>query len=427
MDESYVGSIALFILCVILSAYFSASETAFTSLNRIRLQNEAENGDKRAQQALNLQEDFESLLSTILIGNNIVNIGASAIATVVLLVWFPRYGATISTIATTVILLLCSEITPKLIAKLMPEQFAKFSTPILRVVMWLMTPLVWLINLWQKLVQRIIPIESQEGISEEELLSLVDEARVGGSIEYDEQRLVKAAINFDDRTVSSILTPRIDLVAADVHDSDESIDQAFMEHPYSRLVIYDENIDNVLGALHERDFNRYLRAKRERGQKVVLQSILSDALFIPPSIKLANLLRKMQKQKVHMAVVRDEHGGVMGIATMEDVLEELVGEIWDEDDVVFNDIDVLIPQEHYQFSGGCAIDKAMPILNLPLEEPELFHTVNGFVVHHIGKLPEKGDRFSVGDWQFKVLEEDRQRVSILDAIHQENSEEEEED
>lgn len=418
MDETYVGSIIVFLICVILSAYFSASETAFTSLSSVRLKNEADQGNKRAKQALTLQGQFESLLSTILIGNNIVNIGASAVATLVFLNLFPEYGATISTIATTIILLLCSEITPKLIAKMAPEKIAKFSAPILRWIMFVMKPLVWLINLWQKFIQSLVPIENQEGISEQELLFMVDEARLGGSIEIDEHRLVKAAIKFDDRDVSSILTPRIAVIAVDLHDSDEVIDKTFLTHPYSRLLVYDDNIDNIIGVLHERDFNRYIRAKGKKDQAVLLQTILSDVLFIPETLELSNLLRKMQKQKVHMAVIRDEHGGVIGIATMEDVLEALVGEIWDEEDVVIDDIDVLVPQKHYQFSGGCSMEKAQPILNLPHENPKLFHTINGFAIYHLGHLPEKGDRFNVGPWRFRVLEEDRQRVETLDAFYE---------
>ncbi|MCZ0717058.1 HlyC/CorC family transporter [Aerococcus kribbianus] len=414
MDQSFAGSIFLFGLCVVLSAYFSSSETAFTSVSSIRLQNQADNGDRKAQQALHLLDNFESLLSTILIGNNIVNIAASAIATVVLLVWFPRYGATLSTIVTTVVLLLFSEITPKLIAKMVPEQFAKFSAPILRLFMVIMTPIVWLINGWQRMIQHIIPLESDDSISEDELLSLVDEARSGGSIEYDEQRLVKAAINFDDRTVSSTLTPRVDVEAVDINDSDDTIDQSFLTHPYSRLVVYDDTIDNVVGVLHERDFNRYLRAKHNN-KSVILPSIVSDVLFIHPTIKLADLLRQMQKQKIHMAVVRDEHGGVNGIVTMEDVLEELVGEIWDEDDVVSTDIKELSPGNHYQFNGVCSIEKALPLLGIPLEEPQIYRTVNGFVINQLGKLPATGDQFSTKGWTFQVLSEDKQRVSLLDA------------
>lgn len=422
MDDSFVGSLIIFLICVILSAYFSASETAFTSVSDIRLKNEASQGDQSAKRALKLQEKFESLLSTILIGNNIVNIGASAVATVAFVTWFPNYGATISTIATTAILLLFSEVTPKLIAKTVPEKTAKFSAPLLRIVMILFTPLVWLINLWQSFVQSLVPLEDKEGISEQELLYMVDEARLGGSIELEEHRLVKAAIKFDDRTVSSILTPRIDVIAVDLNAPDEEIDQTFLNHPYSRLLVYDDNIDQVVGALHERDFNRYIRAKERKEQNVLLQSILSDVIFIPETLELSSLLRKMQKQKVHMAVVRDEHGGVIGIATMEDVLEALVGEIWDEEDIIVDDIDVLIPQKHYQFSGSCPIEKAQPVLNLPLENQQLFHTINGLVIFHLGHLPEKGDHFQIGRWHFKVLEEDRQRVTTLDAYYEDDEE-----
>nr|RAV92122.1 HlyC/CorC family transporter [Aerococcus tenax] len=416
MDDSFLVSIIIFFVCVILSAYFSSSETAFTSASSIRLQNEAELGDDRAKQALDLQNQFDSLLSTILIGNNFVNIAASSIATVIFMELIPEYGATIATVFTTVTLLLFSEITPKLIAKIVPEPFAKFSTPYLRAIMWLFKPLVWLVNQWQKMVQHFFPLEAQEGISEEELLSMVDEARVGGSIEHDEQRLVKAAIRFDDREVSAIITPRIDVEAIDVSDSDQEIEAIFENQPYSRLLVYEEDIDNVLGVLHERDFNRYLREKfKHPEKKILLNSLLLDTFSIPQNMKLATLLRQMQAKQIHMAVVRDEHGGMIGIVTMEDVLEELVGEIWDEDDVVTQDIETIEAGQHYVFSGGCAIEKNQPLLQLPLKEANLYHTINGFATHYLGKLPELGDHFAVGAWVFEVVEEDKQRVGKLDA------------
>ncbi|MGO2852704.1 MAG: CNNM domain-containing protein, partial [Tetragenococcus koreensis] len=294
MDSSQISSIILFLICLLFSAYFSSSETAFTSLSTIRLKNEAKDGDKRAEEAMKLQEKFGPLLSTVLIGNNLVNIASSAIATVFFVNLFPRYGATISTIATTILLLLFSEVAPKLLAKLAPERVAKFSAPTLRFLMFLFKPLVWLLSQWQRFVKNLVPVEATQSISEEELLSLVDEARVEGSIETEEHRLVKAAIEFDDVDVSSILTPRVDVVGINIEDSDEKIEHVFGQNTYSRLIVYEETVDNVVGVLHEKNFHRYLRAKEENRSKVsTIESLLSEVLSVPPTIKLADLLKMM--------------------------------------------------------------------------------------------------------------------------------------
>lgn len=231
MDSQQINSILFFAILILLSAFFSSSETAFTSVSRIRLQNEADNGDKKAKNALSLQKQFDSLLSTILIGNNLVNIASSAIATVFFLQLFPTYGATIATVVTTILLLLFGEITPKISAKTDPESFAKASAPFLKILMALFKPFVWVFDKWQQFIKKMIPLSANHTISEAELLSIVDEARSGGSIELEEHQLVKAAIEFDDKDISNILTPRVDVIGFDVHDSDEDIQELFAQTP----------------------------------------------------------------------------------------------------------------------------------------------------------------------------------------------------
>ncbi|MDN6639422.1 MAG: hemolysin family protein [Tetragenococcus sp.] len=412
MDSSQLTSIILFIICILLSAYFSSSETAFTSLSKIRLKNEAKDGDKRAGETMKLQEKFEALLSTVLIGNNLVNIAGSAIATVFFVNLFPRYGATIATIATTVLLLLFSEIAPKLLAKLAPERVAKLSTPILKLLMFLFKPLVWLLSQWQQFVKKLVPVGATQSISEEELLSLVDEAQMEGSIEYDERRLVKAAIEFDDVDVSSILTPRVDVMGIDIEESDEKIEQVFEQNVYSRLIVYEETIDNVIGVLHEKNFHRYLRVKTRKDSKVpTIESLLSEVLFVPPTMKLSDLLKMMQRDKNHMAVVVDEYGGTLGVATMEDALEELVGEIWDETDVVQKEVEVVEEGKTYKIKGSYSLDKMFDLFNIHTNEEWLSNTVSGFVIEQLEKVPATNDSFVFDHLYFTVLNAQNRRVN----------------
>src|SRR5699024_9745417 len=430
MDSAHITSIIIFFICIILSAYFSSSETAFTSARAVKLKTEAKNGDRSAARAVKLQNRFEEVLSTILIGNNLVNIASSSVATIFFVSFYPTYGATISTIVTTIILLLLAEITPKLLAKLAPEKIAKLSSPILEILLVIFKPLVWLLTQWQRMIKKILPVSSVNALSEEELLSFVDEARVDGSIEHEEHRLVKAAIEFDDVDVSTILTPRVDVSGVDIEDSDDKIESTFDQHPFSRLIVYDESVENVVGVLHQKDFHRYLRAKHRnqlRVQSVI--NLVSEVLYVPPVIKLSDLLRLMQRNKNHMAVVVDEHGGMSGIATMEDALEELVGEIWDETDVVENEIEELDEDvETYLVKGTYSIEKLLTQLELNISEDWISNTVSGFVIEQLERVPKSNDSFQYGGYEFIVLDAQKRRVNevLIKAIVKDEEIDEEE-
>lgn len=412
MDGSQINSIIIFIVCVGFSAFFSSSETAYTSVSRIRLKHASEDGDRQAQKALNLQQNFESLLSTILIGNNLVNIAASSIATLFFINLFPTYGATIATVATTVILLLFGEITPKLIAKVYSEPVAKkVATPI-NLLMKIFTPFVWIFSQWQKFIRRIIPLTSNELISEEELLSIVDEARLGGSIEKEEHKLVKAAIEFDDMDISAILTPRVDVIGFDINDTDAEIQALYVSSPFTRMVVYDEDVDNVVGTLHVKDFFRYLDAKENNLDKYnSIHDLLTKPLLVPPTIALSDLLTSMQEAFTHIAVVVDEFGGMIGIVTMEDVLEELVGEIWDESDVVRTDIRKLKEPDTYLIQGTYSIDKLFELFHIKTDEVWMSNTVNGFIIEQFEYIPENNEILYYNDLKFTIVNALRQRVN----------------
>lgn len=412
MDGSHINSIIIFIVCVGFSAFFSSSETAYTSVSRIRLKHASEDGDRQAQKALNLQQNFESLLSTILIGNNLVNIAASSIATLFFINLFPTYGATIATVATTVILLLFGEITPKLIAKVYSEAVAKKVATSINLLMKIFTPFVWILSQWQKFIRRIIPLTSNELISEEELLSIVDEARIGGSIEIEEHKLVKAAIEFDDMDISAILTPRVDVIGFDINDTDAEIQALYVSSPFTRMVVYNEDVDNVVGTLHVKDFFRYLDAKEKNLDKYQsIHDLLTKPLLVPPTIALSDLLTSMQEAFTHIAVVVDEFGGMIGIVTMEDVLEELVGEIWDESDVVRRDIKKLKEPDTYLIQGTYSIDKLFELFNIKTDEVWMSNTVNGFIIEQFEYIPENNEILYYNDLKFTIVNALRQRVN----------------
>ena len=410
MDSDNIRSIIILIVMVMLSAYFSASETAFTSANRIRLRNEAEKGDKRSQQTLKLAENFDSVLSTILIGNNIVNIGMSALATLLFIDWFPVYGPTIATVVMTIIILIFGEITPKSIAKSKSEMFSKATTPYIHFLMVIFKPVLWVLKKWKVMLDKVFQLDDREIISEDELMSIVDVAESGGSIEDHERQLVRSAIEFDDMEVSTILTPRVDVVSCELDATDAEIEELFMDHNYSRLIIYEESIDNVVGVLHEKDFNRYLRAKETDKKSLSLLSVVKDVIFVPPIMNLSRLLRMMQRSKTHMAIVADEHGGTIGIATMEDVLEELVGEIWDESDVIDEEIVELIPGKRYKIKGTASLEKIFELFGITGYQTYVSNSVSGFVIEELGQFPQVDDSFTYHNMEVTVTAVRNRRV-----------------
>ena len=321
MDPDSMILLAVLVVMVAMSGYFSATETAFTSLNRIRLKSRADNGDKKAEKTLALAEEYDKLLSTILIGNNIVNITATTVSTVLCTRWFHQYGPTVATVALTIIILVFGEITPKSMSKERPEDFAMFAQPLLRLFMVVFTPLNFLFSQWKKLMSRVFRAKGDDGITEEELVGMVDQAQTEGGLDEHESDLIRNAIEFNDLEVSEILTPRVDLTAADEESSMEEIAALFAETGYSRIPIYHETVDNIVGVIHEKDFY----AARYRGETMV-SNLKAPVFYTTGNTKVFELLRILQKNKAHMAVVVDEYGGTQGICTLEDILEEAAGE-----------------------------------------------------------------------------------------------------
>ena len=402
MDSTSIGMIAALVILITMSAYFSATETAFTSLNRIRMKNKADDGDKRAQRALAMAEQYDKILSTILIGNNIVNIAATTIATVLFTKWFHEYGPAVSTVALTVIILVFGEISPKSLAKESPERWAMTATPLLRLFQVVLAPLNFLFGLWKKLLSILFHKSEDDGITEEELVGMVEQAETEGGLDEHESDLIRAAIEFNDLEVSEILTPRVDLVAVEETASDEEVARVLAESGYSRLPVYKENIDNIIGVIHEKDFY----AARYRGLKFFNDTATTE-IYTTGNTKISDLLRILQKNKAHMAVVVDEYGGTEGIATLEDILEELVGEIWDEHDEV---IEIFQKQEDGSYLIACSADLDDMYDLFEVKGECDASTVSGWVMEQIGRVPEEGDRFQAEGLDVTVTKVEQRRV-----------------
>lgn len=408
MEEQSI-SLIIIIGCIIMSAYFSATETAFSSLNRIRIKNMAEKGNKRAGLVLKLSENYDGLLSTILIGNNIVNIASASLATVIFVKLLgDEAGASISTVVTTIVVLIFGEVSPKSIAKESPEQFAMFSAPFLNAFMVLLTPANYLFKQWKKLLSVLIRTSGDSGITEEELLAIVEEAKQDGGIDEQEGSLIKSAIEFTELEAMDIATPRVDVTGIPVDADKEEIAALFGETGYSRLPVYKDKIDDIIGIIYQKDFYNQVY----RGVCGV-EAIVRPALYVAKSKKINVLLKELQKNKMHIAVVIDEFGGTMGIVTLEDILEELVGEIWDEHDVVVQEIEKISDQE-YLVLGNTSVEKLFEELGGE-EEFESF-TVSGWVMELAERIPEEGDVLYYENMTITVMKMKDRRVEQVRIV-----------
>ena len=390
---------------IALSAYFSATETAFTSLNRIRLKTRADDGDKRAVRTLALAADYDRLLSTLLIGNNIVNNVATTIGAVLFIKLIgSAKGPTVSATVLTVVILVFGEVTPKSLAKERPEAWAIAATPLLRVLAVVLTPVNFLFTQWKKLLRVLLRHQDDDGITEEELMGMVDQAETEGSLDQHESDLIRNAIEFNDMEVSEILTPRVDLEAlADTATMEEAA-AMYASSGFSRLPIYHDSIDNIIGVLHEKDFY----AAYCRGAKR-LSELKSSVLYTTETARISDLLRQLQQNKVHMAVVVDEYGGTQGIVTMEDIMEELVGEIWDEHDEVIEEFQ---KQSDGSYLVACSadLDDLYDLFDMKPSEEYDASSVSGWVMEEIGRVPDVGDRFRADGLEVCVTRVEHRRV-----------------
>ncbi len=397
----------IMVILVAFSAFFSSAETAFSSLNKVKLRSmEASKNSDRIQRTLKLADNYDMVLSTILIGNNIVNIASTSIATLFftgILGDNSDLGATVSTVVMTIVVLVFGEVTPKTIAKEKAERYAVIVTPIVKLFVIIFYPLNLMFRGWKLLLNKIFGLGKYDTVTEEELKTYVDEAHTGGEIDENESELIRSSIEFDDLYVGDILTPRIDVEAVDKYEKLSEIEKVFKTTNYSRLPVYIDDIDNIVGVIHHRDFEDI----RQRGLKS-LRTIIKPVPNVSPDTKISKLLRIFQKNKTHLAVVIDEFGGTEGIVTLEDILEELVGEIWDEHDEVELDIQEL-GDNSYLVDGMASLDRVAEFFDISVDNSEVT-TVNGWIMENTDKIPEVDDSFEYGKLNISVIEIDGRRA-----------------
>lgn len=394
-------TIVLLLFLVLLSSFFSATETAFSSLSTAKMKTLCDS-NKKAKLVLKLSEDYNKLLTTILVGNNVVNIALASISTVLFIKYFGDSGATFSTVTTTIVVLIFGEITPKSLAKESPEKFSLFAAPIINFLEIVFTPINYVFSLWKNLLSKSFHNSEDRSMTEEEFKTIVDEAELNGEIGKQESELIKSALELNEQDAADIATPRVDISAISIHSNREEVVKTFSDTRYSRLPVYEDNIDNIVGVIHQIDFYR------EKDKKI--SEICRKPLFVPKTIKIGHLLAEMQKEKHHMAVVTDEYGGTYGIVTMEDILEELVGEIWDEHD----DIEVNYQSNEnglYVVSGNADPEEIFEILGINKEIK--FATVSGWVMDELNKIPEVNDSFESDGFVITVTSIEGMRVETI--------------
>lgn len=407
MTGRSITKILLIAILVLLSAYFSATETAFLSLNKTRMKTLAEKGNKRAALTLALSEKYDNLLSTILIGNNIVNITMSSIGTLLFLDLLGDIGASVSTAVITVVVLVFGEISPKSIAKECPERFAMFSAPIINVLLVILTPFNFLFSEWKKLLSKLFSFDNDTKMSQEELLMMVEEVRQDGSIDQTEGELLKNAIEFGDLKAKDILTHRLDVAAASTDDTKEEIERIFAESKFSRIPIYEDSIDNIIGVLDRKDF--YTASGIANAD---IRTLMHPPIFVVKEVKIDLVLRELQRKKAHLAVVLDEYGGTYGVITMEDILDELVGELWDENGDTDEDF-VKLSDTLYCVNASVDLDEFCEFFEIDVESDMV--SFSGWITDRLERIPQAGDRFEYEGLDIRVMAMDSHRVSEVEV------------
>ena len=407
-------------VCLVFSAYFSATETAFSTLSKTKLKTLAEKGNRRATRTLAIAEKYDRLISTILVGNNVVNILLATVSTLFFIDLLQNtdkasMASTISTVVCTVVVLIFGEITPKSLASDFPEKFAMVATPLIRLIIFILTPVTFIFTMWKKLLALIFRIEKDDKISQEELLMLVEEVQEDGTIDDEEGDLLRNAINFADLTAEDILTHRVDLEAFPSDATKEEIAKHFTESRFSRLLMYDDSIDNIVGVIHHKDFFTASGITDEP-----LEEIATKPMFIRPTEPIDALLRDLKNTKSHIAVVLDEYGGTLGIVTMEDILEELVGEIWDEHDEVVEDYKE-ISENTFRVDCGGNLDEFREFFDIEIESESI--TINGWIMEQLERIPTCGDKFTYENLDITVSETDFHRVSTIVVVRGERDDE----
>ncbi len=421
MPEGSVPLLIAIIALVIMSAFFSSTETAYSTANRIKLRSLATNGNKKAKKVLDLAEsNYDKLITTVLVGNNIVNITATTLATI----FFAKIisngtSEIVSTIVMTATVLIFGEITPKLIAKAYPEKLAMAFYPIIKGIYYLLYVFNLIFGGWKWLLTKLFRLNNEDVVTEDEIMTMVEEAEEDGTIREDETELIRSVIEFDDLEVGDILVPRVNIVAVDINSSMEEIRKVFDNEGYSRIPVYKDSIDTIIGTIHQKDFySAYLKGKKG------IDGIMQNAFYTTEHAKISILLRQLQKKKVHIAVVLDEYGGTLGMVTLEDILEELVGEIWDEHDEEVNYFKK-INESVYLVDGNAPLSDTFEFFGLDGDEEDFeANTLSGWAIEQLGEIPLSGKTFEYKNLEIEITKSTVRRILQLKISVLETKEEE---
>ncbi len=423
MPEGSVPLLIAIIALVIMSAFFSSTETAYSTANRIKLRSLATNGNKRAKKVLDLaEENYDRFITTVLVGNNIVNITATTLATI----FFAKLitngtSEIVSTVVMTATVLIFGEITPKLLAKAFPEKLAMAFYPLIKGIYYFLYVFNLIFGGWKWLLTKIFRLKNEDVVTEDEIMTMVEEAEEDGTIREDETELIRSVIEFDDLEVGDILVPRVNIVAVDFDSTMEEIRKVFDTEAYSRVPVYKDSIDTIVGTIHQKDFyTAYLQGKKG------IDGILQKPVFTTEHAKISNLLRQLQKKKVHIAIVLDEYGGTLGMITLEDILEELVGEIWDEHDEEVNYFKE-VSENVYLVDGNAPLSDTFEFLNVEGDDEFEANTVSGWAIEQLGEIPLAGKMFEYKNLDVEITKSTVKRIlqlkiSVVERVEQEEEE-----
>ena len=420
MPDGSVPLLICIIILILLSSCFSLTETAFSCVNKIKMRAMSNSGNKKAEKVLNFVENkFDKLISTILVGNNIVNLTCATISTI----FFAKIlrngvnSSVISTIVMTVSVLIFGEITPKFLAKINPEKMSMAFYPFIVFFYYLFYPVNVVFGGWKWLIKKVFHIKNEEIITEQEIITVIEEAEEDGTIKEDETKLIRSVIEFDDLEVGDVLVPRVNVVAVEKNTDVEKIRRIFDKEGYSRLPVFDKTIDKIIGTIHEKDFfNNYLKGNKD------ITSIIQTAFFTTEHQKISVLLKQLQKNKVHIAIVLDEYGGTAGLVTLEDILEELVGEIWDEHDEIINYFKK-VGENSYLIDGNAPLEDLFAKFEIAGEEDNFEAlTVSGWITEKLGDIPHSGTKFDYKNILIEITKASIRKVLQIKATLIKNAE-----
>ncbi|MDD4781572.1 MAG: hemolysin family protein [Tissierellia bacterium] len=404
MDSDAISQVLVFCLFIIVSAFFTASQTAFTNFNKVRIKNLVNSGNKKVGLTLRLIEDYDKLLSTIIIGLNISNITAVSLSTVFFYNYYKKIGVVFSIVIMIAVILILGVFLPTIIVKKRSVKFAIFSAPILKVCIFIFSPINYIIANFNKIINSNMEFDEETSLIEDELITMINEVENEGVMNKNESDLIRSAIEFNEVSVEDIFTPRTDIVAIEDEDTIEYVKESFLTSGYSRLPVYQDNIDNIIGVLHEKDFYQAVNRKEKDFKKLI-----SDVLYVTPNKKISDLLKDLQLSKLHMAIVIDEYGGTAGLVTMEDIIEELVGEIWDEHDEVVEWFKK-IGEDKYLISCNADIDDMFDLFDIEPDEELDISTVNGWLTMIFEEIPEVGGKIQYKNLDITVTKAEAKRV-----------------